>query len=66
MNANKPGNLQRLPVVVARTGLGKSSLYAAIKAGTFPAPVRLSARAVAWNEEKIDAWIAARVTPGRK
>jgi predicted DNA-binding transcriptional regulator AlpA len=58
----RPGKLIRLPLVEDRTGLGKSSIYAAVKAGTMPAPVRLSARAVAWREEEIDQWIAARLT----
>jgi prophage regulatory protein len=56
----RPGKLLRLPLVEDRTGLGKSSIYAGVKAGTFPAPVRLSARAVAWRESEIDQWIAAR------
>lgn len=59
---SRPGKLIRLPIVEDRTGLGKSSIYAAVKAGTMPAPVRLSARAVAWREEEIDRWIAARLT----
>lgn len=58
----RPGKLIRLPLVEDRTGLGKSSIYAAVKAGTMPAPVRLSARAVAWREEEIDQWIAGRTT----
>jgi prophage regulatory protein len=58
----RPGKLIRLPLVEDRTGLGKSSIYAGVKAGTFPAPVRLSARAVAWRESDIDQWIAARLT----
>lgn len=58
----KPGKLQRLPLVEERTGFRKSSIYAGVKAGTFPAPVRLSARAVAWREEDIDRWITERTT----
>jgi len=58
----KPGNLQRLPIVEVRTGWKKSSIYAAMKAKTFPAAVRLSARAVAWREEDIDRWICERTT----
>lgn len=58
----KPGNLQRLPIVEVRTGFKKSSIYAGVKAGTFPAPVRLSARAVAWRESDIDRWINERTT----
>ena len=58
----KPGKLQRLHVVEERTGFKKSSVYAGVKAGTFPAPVRLSARAVAWREEDIDRWITGRIS----
>lgn len=57
----KPGKLLRLPAVEALTGLKKSTLYAAVKSKTLPAPVRLSARAVAWREEDIDRWISERV-----
>ncbi len=60
----KPGKLLRLPAVEERTGLKKSTIYAGVKAGTFPAPVRLSARAVAFREESIDSWISGRVTTG--
>ena len=62
----KPGKLQRLPIVEERTGFRKSSIYAGVKAGTFPAPVRLSARAVAWREEDIDRWISGRVKTGAR
>ena len=58
----RPGKLIRLPIVEDRTGLGKSSVYAGVRAGTFPPPVRLSARAVAWRESDIDQWIAERTT----
>jgi prophage regulatory protein len=58
----KPGKLLRLPLVEERTGFRKTSVYAGMKAGTFPAPVRLSARAVAWREEDIDRWISERTT----
>ena len=58
----RPGKLVRLPVVEERTGLKKSSVYFGVKAGTFPAPVRLSARAVAWRESDIDRWISERMT----
>lgn len=62
--AKKPGKLVRLPAVEERTGFKKSSVYAGVKAGTFPAPVRLSARAVAWRDEDLDQWIAERVKVG--
>ena len=58
--SSKPGSLLRLPSVEARTGLRKSSIYFGVKDKTFPAPVLLSARAVAWREEDIDRWISER------
>lgn len=52
--------LLRLADVKHMTGLGRSSIYAAIRAKSFPAAVNLTAHAVAWRESEIDAWIAAR------
>lgn len=43
--------------VQAITGLPKSSLHNMARAGRFPAPLRLGARAVAWREEDVHAWI---------
>lgn len=52
--------LFRLQQIEDITGLKKSSIYAGMKAGTFPACVRLSVRAVAWRESDIAAWQAQR------
>lgn len=62
----KPGKLRRLPFVMEATGCGKSTIYAGVRQGTFPAPCRISARAVAWREEDIDKWVSERVTTGGK
>ena len=51
----------RRPAVSARTGLGKSALYAQVKEGTFPKPIKLGPRAVGWIEAEIDAWLMERV-----
>lgn len=50
----------RRPAVEDRTGLSRSSIYESITAGTFPPPVKLSARAVGWRKSDIDAWIESR------
>jgi prophage regulatory protein len=60
----RPERLLRLPSVEDRTGKRKSSIYAGVKDRSFPAPVRLSARAVAWRESDIDKWIEERTTAG--
>jgi prophage regulatory protein len=52
----------RKPRVLAIIGLGNTSLYAAIKRGDFPAPVKLGARAVGWRRSDIENWLASRET----
>ena len=59
-----PGNLLRLPAMLARTGLGKSTAYALVASGVLSPPIRLSARAVAWRSEDVDAFIASRSPKG--
>lgn len=56
----QPPSIERLPKVIQRTGLGRSSIYAAIARGDFPPPVKLSARAVGFVSSEIDQWIANR------
>ncbi|MEY2735275.1 MAG: hypothetical protein RLZ58_684 [Pseudomonadota bacterium] len=60
MTASFPEALLRLPEVSARVGLRRSALYAAVQAGTFPPPVRIGKRAVAWPESEVQAWIEDR------
>jgi prophage regulatory protein len=52
----------RLPEVIARTGLGRTSLYRRIGAGAFPPPVKLGPRAVGWRESDVDEWIESLAT----
>lgn len=52
--------LLRLAAVEERTGLKKSTLYALIRARTFPQPVMIGARSVAWRAAEVDAWCASR------
>ena len=55
----------RLPEVKAVTGLSKSSLYALIRANSFPAPVRIGPRTVAWVGSEIRQWADERVLTSR-
>lgn len=52
--------LLRRPQVECMTGLKRSSIYALMKCGQFPHPVKLSARAVAWPSGLIHTWILER------
>ena len=58
--------LIRLPEVKARVGLSRSTIYNRIAAQTFPAPVRLGEKSVAWEEAAIDAWIQDRLEAGKE
>jgi prophage regulatory protein len=50
----------RRKAVEAKTGLSTSGLYDAMAAGTFPKPIRLSAKAVGWRSNEVDDWILSR------
>ena len=43
-----PRKILRLPVVLDRTGLSRSTVYLRVTEGRFPRPVSLGARAVGW------------------
>lgn len=47
----------RFPEILRKTGLSKSQIYRLIARGSFPAQVRLSARAVGWRKKDIDKWL---------
>jgi prophage regulatory protein len=47
--------------VEAATSLSRSSIYRLVAAGEFPAPVKLSARAVGWKTRDVAAWLESRV-----
>ena len=51
----------RLPQVIRKTGLKRSSIYAAMQAGTFPVQIPLGERAVGWKESDVDQWIEDRI-----
>lgn len=46
------------------TGLSRSSIYKAMSAGDFPAPIRLSKRAVGWRQSDVEDWIGSRKAAG--
>jgi prophage regulatory protein len=62
---NMTTKLMKLPDVLTRVAISRSKLYAKVKEGTFPAPISLGARAVAWVEQEVEDWIAALVAKSR-
>lgn len=47
-------------------GIRRSAIYDAIRRGTFPQPIQISARAVGWRTSDIDRYLAERPLAGRK
>ena len=55
----------RLPEVLARTGLSRSTIYVRLDQGRFPRPVSLGGRAVGWIEAEVDEWMRDRIAASR-
>ena len=60
--SSTPKTFIKLPAVKERTSLSTSEIYRRIDAGTFPKQIKLGAKAVAWLEVEINAWIDERIT----
>ena len=58
-------NILRLPQVIKRTGLSRSSIYLRMTNDEFPDSVSLGGRAVGWLENDIDEWIVEKIEQGR-
>jgi prophage regulatory protein len=59
-------SILRLPTVIQQTGKSRTSIYAEIKLGLFPKPVKLGARSVGWLSAEIDEWIQKCVAESRQ
>lgn len=58
---NRLIRMLRLPQVIDATGLGKTKIYELQGQGDFPMRVKITAHSVAWVEEEVQAWLAARI-----
>ena len=57
-----PVSLLRMPEIVRRTGLSRSTVYRMVERGEFPGPVQLTSRTVAWASCDVDGWIKRRIS----
>ncbi|HET7831817.1 MAG TPA: AlpA family phage regulatory protein [Gallionella sp.] len=64
--APHPAQFYRLPQLKARLNVSGSSIWAWVKAGKFPRPVKLSENCTAWNAADVEAWSQARIADSRK
>ena len=55
----------RVPEVLERTGLSRSTTYVRLEQGLFPRPMSLGTRAVGWIESEVDEWIRQRTDESR-
>lgn len=62
---NATDRILRLPTVLSRTGLSRSTLYRKISEGTFPRQVQISIHGAGWYESEINTWISDPVRYGR-
>jgi prophage regulatory protein len=62
----QPLALIKLPEVLRRTALGKTTIYTLIKSGEFPAQISLfGGKSVAFIESEVNQWISDRISAAR-
>lgn len=59
--ANVVTKMLRLPEVLLRTGLSRSSIYLRISQNSFPKPIPLGGRSVGWVEEQVEQWLEQQI-----
>ena len=59
-------SILRLPAVIERTGLSRSTIYLRIAQGCFPKPISLGGRAVGWVQSEINDWLNQQIENSRK
>lgn len=55
----------RLPAVLKKTGLSRSTIYLLISRGDFPARIKLGQRSMGFLESDIEQWVQDRAAKNR-
>ncbi len=58
--------IRRLPEVIARTGLSRSTIYHKMSLDEFPQSINLGIRSVGWIAEEVDEWIQDQIDYSRE
>ena len=58
--ASHPDALLQAPVVQTLLGIGKSTLFAMVREGRFPRPIKISARCTRWKAGEVTAWLKSQ------
>ncbi len=53
--------LIRLPEVMAKVGIKRSTVWLFVKQGKLPKPIKLSAKVTVWRETEIDALVSKTI-----
>jgi prophage regulatory protein len=51
----------RMPEIMRRYSLSRTTIYRLVGQGLFPAPCKIGPRASAWSEALVDAWAKAKI-----
>lgn len=57
----QPRRIMRLPQVQAACGFGRAWIYALMNDGKFPKARRIGMRAVGWDSQEVEQWVADRL-----
>ncbi len=64
-NPDRPRQALRVHSVTNLAGISKTHLYRLVKAGKFPAPVKISERVSVWDAELVDLWLKSKFEGGK-
>ncbi len=57
----KQNYILRLPEVLKRTGLSRTTLYTLISKGEFPPNIAITQRCVGWDSQAVDDWVQRKL-----
>jgi prophage regulatory protein len=52
----------RVPDVCKATTLSRTTIYRLVRAGKFPAPVKLTEQTIAWDQAAVDSWLQQKLS----
>ena len=61
MQNNKEIQFYRLSQLKQQLSVSRSSIWAWVKEGSFPKPIKLGKNCTAWNAEEVHAWVQSRI-----
>ena len=61
MNTSKEVQFYRLSQLKKQLSVSRSSIWAWVKEGSFPKPIKLGKNCTAWNAEDGHVWVQSRI-----